>query len=178
MIFSIMGKSASGKDSIYKKILSQNNIGLKKIVLYTTRPMRKGEIDGIEYHFVDKKYLDAHKDIIIEERVYKTVYGDWYYATLDDGHIKKNENYLMVGTLVSYNNLKKYYGDKFVFPIYLEVDYDTRLKRAIDRENEEAIPKIAEMKRRFSADEIDFSEENIIASGIKRRYKNNHIRNI
>ena len=168
-----MGKSASGKDSLYKKILS-SGIKLNRVVLYTTRPMRDGEKDGREYHFVDKNYLDKNSDKIIEERVYKTVYGDWYYATIDDGSIKDNENYLIIGTLESYNMLKKYFGEDYIFPIYLEVDNETRLKRARDRENMQQVPKIEEMNRRFAADEIDFSEENILKANIKKRYINNN----
>ena len=172
MIFYIMGKSASGKDSLYKKLLI-SDLKLCKVAIYTTRPKRDGEIDGNEYFFVDKNYLDMHKDKIIEERVYHTVFGDWYYATIDDGKINANNNYVIIGTLQSYNNLKKYYGENLLYPIYLEVDNDIRRKRAIDRENMQKVPKFDEMNRRFKADEIDFSEDKIKESGIEKRYINN-----
>lgn len=171
MIFYIMGKSASGKDSLYKKLLS-SDLKLNRLVIYTTRPKRTGETDGVEYHFVDEKYLNEHADKIIEKRDYDTVFGKWYYATLDDGVVKKNENYIVIGTLVSYNTIKEYYGKDFVYPIYLEVSNDIRKKRAIDRESMQQVPKIDEMERRFKADEIDFSEENIKKAEIKKRYIN------
>ena len=53
-IFYIMGKSSSGKDTIYSRLLQDEAMQLKKIILYTTRPMREGEQDGREYHFVQK----------------------------------------------------------------------------------------------------------------------------
>ena len=44
-IFFVMGKSASGKDTIYKKLLEYFP-ELKTVTLYTTRPMREGETEG------------------------------------------------------------------------------------------------------------------------------------
>ena len=171
MIFYIMGKSASGKDSLYKKLLS-TDLNLNRVAIYTTRPKRDGEAEGIEYHFVDEKFLNDRKDKIIEKRVYHTVFGDWYYATIDDGKIEKNKNYVVIGTLESYNIIKKYYGKESVLPIYLEVSNDIRRKRAIDRENMQKVPKLDEMERRFKADEIDFSEDNIKNAEIEKRYIN------
>ncbi|MBR3288231.1 MAG: guanylate kinase [Lachnospiraceae bacterium] len=171
MIFYIMGKSASGKDSLYKKLLA-SDLGLNRVAIYTTRPKRDGEQEGMEYHFVDKKFLDDNKDKIIETRVYHTVFGEWYYATLDDGKIKNDANYVVIGTLESYNSIKKYYGKDSIFPIYLEVSNDVRKQRALDRENMQKVPKIDEMERRFKADEIDFSEENIRNAEIEKRYVN------
>ena len=171
MIFYIMGKSASGKDSLYKKLLL-SDLNLNRFVIYTTRPKRDGEQEGMEYYFVDEKYLDEHKEKIIEKRVYHTVFGDWYYATLDDGKIDDNKNYVVIGTLESYNSIKKYYGNDKVFPIYLEVNNEIRRKRAIDREKMQKVPKYDEMERRFKYDEIDFSEENIKKANITKKYIN------
>ena len=171
MIFYIMGKSASGKDSLYKKLF-ELNLNLKSVAIYTTRPKREGEHDGVEYHFVDEKFLLENSDRIIEKRVYHTVQGDWYYATIDDGKIEKDKNYVVIGTLESYNIIKKYYGEKNVFPIYLEVSNEIRKKRAVDREKMQKTPKYEEMERRFMADEIDFSEANIKKADINKRYIN------
>lgn len=171
MIFYIMGKSASGKDSLYKKIVNED-IGLRKVAIYTTRPKRDGELEGVEYFFVNEKYLEDNKDKVIEKRVYHTVYGDWFYATLDDGKIKNDENYIMIGTLESYEKLKAYYGENNIFPIYLHVDNELRRQRAIYRENMQNVPKLEEMERRFKADEIDFSEANIKKAGIVKKYIN------
>ena len=85
-IFFIMGKSASGKDGIFTRLLQQNIPGLKPVVLYTTRPMREGEEQGREYHFTDINGLNdmREKGLVIEERVYHTVQGDWIYFTAAD----------------------------------------------------------------------------------------------
>lgn len=171
MIYYIMGKSATGKDTIYKKLLSMN-IGLKSIAIYTTRPKRDYEKEGVEYNFVDKKFIDDNKNKVIEIRTYHTVYGDWYYATLDDGKINDNDNYLMIGTLESYKKMKDYFGEDKIYPLYITLPNNIRYDRALEREKEQKIPKFEEMERRFNADEIDFSEENILSAGIKKRYEN------
>ena len=61
-IFYIMGKSSSGKDTIYRKLQESENLKLGRLVLYTTRPIRDGEKEGQEYHFVDEaKYFEFNK---------------------------------------------------------------------------------------------------------------------
>ena len=173
MIFYIMGKSASGKDSLYKRLM-KSDLNLSRFVIYTTRPKRDGEEEGIEYYFVDKKFLDNNRDKVIEERVYHTVFGDWYYATLEDGKISNDKNYIVIGTLESYNHIKKYYGEDKVYPIYLEADDKIRRERAIHRENLQKVPKFDEMERRLKADNIDFSEEKLKEANITKRYNINN----
>ncbi|CBL22595.1 Guanylate kinase [Blautia obeum A2-162] len=54
-IFYIMGKSASGKDKIYSRLAGNKELNLKKLILYTTRPVRDGEENGKQYYFTDEK---------------------------------------------------------------------------------------------------------------------------
>lgn len=174
-IFYIMGKSSSGKDTVYKELLENKELNLKRIILYTTRPIRDGEVPGREYHFVDEagfeKLLEDGK--IIEYRIYQTVHGAWHYFTADDGQIEIGDrNYLGIGTLESYRKLRKYYGEDKICPIYIEVEDGERLLRAISREQMQKEPKYAEMCRRFLADTEDFSEENIKAAEIEKRFLN------
>ena len=67
----IMGKSSSGKDTIYKR-LKERMPQLKTITLYTTRPVRAGETDGVEYYFVDEERLAEmeNRGCVIELRAY------------------------------------------------------------------------------------------------------------
>lgn len=173
-IYYLMGKSASGKDTLYKRILEECP-ALRTVVLYTTRPMREGETDGVEYHFTTPENLKEFEENgkMIEIRTYQTVYGPWSYATVDDGQIDLTKtDYLTIGTLESYNNLRNYYGDASVVPLYVTVDDGLRLERAILRERQQKEPKYAELCRRFLADEEDFSRENLKKSGIRREYRN------
>lgn len=174
-IFYVMGKSSSGKDTIYKKLIENEELNLKKVVIYTTRPIRIKEKDGVEYYFTDEKTLKEFEKLnkIVEMRKYETMHGPWYYFTVDDGQIKlENENYVILGTLESYEKIQSYYGKENLIPIYIEVDDGIRLERAIKRERKQIQPKYTEMCRRFLADEKDFSEENIARLGIKKRHEN------
>ena len=174
-IFYIMGKSASGKDHIYARLAKNQNLNLKKLILYTTRPIRAEEEDGKQYFFVDDKKLKEfrRKGCLIEARSYKTVYGIWTYFTADDGQVNLQESdYLGIGTLEYYMKLKKYYGEEAICPIYIEVEDGERLERALKRERIQEKPKYEEMCRRFLADQGDFSEENILKAGIWKRFQN------
>ena len=173
-IYYMMGKSSSGKDTIYKDI-RKDLPELKTLTLYTTRPMREGEKDGVEYYFVSNEILEQYGEEgkIIELRTYQTVYGDWKYATIEDGQVNLAESdYLMIGTLESYGKLKKYYGAAYLVPVYIEVEDGERLNRALTRERQQEVPRYAEMCRRFLADTEDFSEDHLRAAGIKKRYYN------
>ena len=172
-IFYLMGKSASGKDTIYRKVKEQMP-ELKTIVIYTTRPIREGEQNGREYHFVDddklKELQEAGK--VIELREYNTVHGIWKYFTADDGQFAGDDNYLAIGTLESYVQLRDYFGQERLVPIYVEVEDGLRLVRALARERMQATPKYEEMCRRFLADAADFSVENLKEAGITRKFTN------
>ena len=173
-IYYVMGKSSSGKDTIYKKLLERCS-ELRTIVPYTTRPIRDGEQDGVEYYFVDQRRFKEMQDAgqVIEARSYNTKCGVWIYFTADDGQIDlEHYNYLMIGTLVSFKALKEYFGEAALVPVYIEVEDGERLTRALEREKHQPAPRYAEMCRRFLADEDDFSEENLKRAGIVHRFRN------
>ena len=174
-IFYILGKSSTGKDTIYKRILEEEKLNLKDIILYTTRPIRDGEEDGKSYHFVDEKGYEEIKKTgdIIEERAYETMHGLWRYFTVKDSQIDLEKNdYLVIGVIDSFIAMKKYFGDDIVIPIYIEVDDGVRLQRALTREKKPENRRFKEMCRRFLADSEDFSEEKIKEAGITKRFIN------
>ena len=174
-IFFILGKSSSGKDTIFQKIKENNELDLKTVVGYTTRPMRENEVDGEEYFFVDRDRLEELKneDKVIESRDYNTVHGIWSYFTVDDGQINLDQdNYLYIGTLESYEQVRNFYGEDKVVPLFIEVEQGERLRRAVLREIEQSEPKYEELCRRFLADEQDFREEEINRLGIEKKYMN------
>ena len=176
-IFCVMGKSSSGKDTIYKK-LKEEYKNLLPITMYTTRPIRNGEHEGVEYYFVSNEKFNEMKceNKVIEYRTYDTVHGPWTYFTADDGQINiDKENYLVIGTLKSYQSIKEFFGEDNVTGIYVEVDDGIRLQRALKREMQEEHPKYEEMCRRFLADQEDFSEENLKSCEFEKRFVNNNL---
>ena len=187
-IIYLMGKSASGKDTVYRELLKRFPF-LKPVIPYTTRPRREGEKDGEDYHFVSPEMLDLFekKGRLVEKRVYETVAGPWIYATVDedpkeqpggpeprtsgpDGSVR-----IGIGTLESYLKLKAYYGEETLLPVYIETDDGTRLQRALDRERQQKKPNYAELCRRFLADLEDFSDEKLAEAGIRKRYRNDEL---
>lgn len=178
-IFYLMGKSSSGKDTIYQKLLADKELNLKTAVLYTTRPIREGEIDGLTYHFTEEKELLRlqKENKVIEVRAYNTIKGIWYYFTVDDGQFSEDrEDILMIGTLESYEKMKKYFKDRVV-PIFITLDDGERLIRAIRREQQQKEPVYAEVCRRFLADEEDFSIANIEKNQIYQMFENDNLEN-
>lgn len=178
-IYVIMGKSSTGKDTIYKRIMAQEEVALRNVVIHTTRPMREGERDGVEYYFsTDEKLMEYEAaGKVIERRTYNTVFGPWNYFTVDDGQIDINgaDKYLIIGTLEVYEKFCTYFGKEQIVPIYIEVEDSVRIRRALEREERQEKPSYTEMCRRFLADSEDFSEEKLAKLGITRRYINGNI---
>lgn len=72
----LVGESASGKSSIERYLV--DNCGYNKVVSYTTRPPREGEVNGIDYHFIDaEQFNKLNKQGFFAE---SASYRDWYYG--------------------------------------------------------------------------------------------------
>ena len=173
-IYYIIGKSSSGKDTIFKKL--KEKLDVNTYVMYTTRPIRNGETDGVTYHYITNqemnKYIEGKKEEkLIEYRTYQTIHGPWTYATIADNQFKSEKNMLMLGTLESYQKMKEIFKGNIV-AIYIEDEDGLRLERALERERQQKEPKYEERCRRFLADSKDFAEENLKKAGITKRFEN------
>ena len=176
-IIYIMGKSATGKDTIYKKIKEQ--INANSYVPYTTRPKREGEKQGVDYNFITKEqfveFLKQNK--VMEYRSYNTIDASgekdiWTYATIDDNQWKRSGDFLTIGTLESYVSILEYIKRNQTYlrmiPVYITIDENERRKRALKRENKQQKANLQEMERRFKADNIDFSNAKLEQAGITK----------
>ena len=174
-IYYLLGKSATGKDTLYKEILKRRP-KLRTVTMYTTRPIREGETDGVEYFFTGREELERQlaSGKVIESRTYQTIAGPWTYYTVDDGQfdVADDESCLMIGTRESYDKLCAYFEAGKMVPVYIEVPDGIRLLRAVKREENQKRPNYREVCRRYLADEKDFSEENLERLGITKRYQN------
>lgn len=174
-IYYLLGKSATGKDTLYKEILKRRP-KLRTVTMYTTRPIREGETDGVEYFFTDREELERQlaSGKVIESRTYQTIAGPWTYYTVDDGqfNVADDESCLMIGTLESYEKMCTYFEAGKMVPVYIEVPDGIRLLRAVKREEKQKKPNYREVCRRYLADEKDFSEENLERLGVTKRYQN------
>ena len=175
-IFCLIGKSSSGKDTIFKELVEDKKLQLKPVISYTTRPIRHNESHGKQYFFIDEAKLAQYHAAgsIIEKREYQTMNGTWLYCTVDDGQIDLSQqaNYLLIVTLEAYKSLQKYFGNDQIVPFYITVDDGIRLGRALKREQKQEKPNYDELCRRFLADSADFHITKLQHCGIIKYYPN------
>jgi len=175
-IFCLIGKSSSGKDTIFKELVEDKELNLKPVISYTTRPIRHNESHGQQYYFIDEERLAKYNKMgsIIEQREYQTINGTWCYCTVDDGQIDLSQQvgYLLIVTLEAYKNLQKYFGKDQIVPLYITVDDGIRLGRALQREQSQENPNYDELCRRFLADSADFHSTKLQDCGIEKQYPN------
>ncbi len=177
-IICLMGKSSAGKDTIYKRLLEDRELNLLKVVPYTTRPIREGEREGVEYFYTDEEGFRQLKNQgrVIEDRAYHTYHGLWRYFTVDDAQLQdRKKSCLMIGTLEAYQKLQNHFGTGRLLPVLVELEDGLRLQRALSRELSQEHPRYEEMCRRFLADSEDYTEEKIARAGIARRFVNDDL---
>ena len=161
-IYCVIGKSGTGKDTLMEYLLNNESHDLKKIIPYTTRPMRENEINGVNYYYVSESEMNKMdtEGRIIEKRCYHTVHGDWYYFTSSD-NISEDKKNIIITTQEALKYFFEKYGMENIYVIYLKLDDKIRLERCINRESQQTEPNYKEVCRRFLADENDFDEEEI-----------------
>lgn len=159
-IFCIVGKSGSGKDTIYHGILSEQEPGLVPVIPYTTRPRRTDEADGVNYFYVSEQELSRYEKEkqIIEKRQYQTTQGVWNYFTRVF-EVAAGWDYILITTLEGVRGIIDHYGPEMVHVVCLHLEDRQRLLRCINRESQQEKPDYSEVCRRFLADQKDFSEE-------------------
>ena len=114
MLKIFIGKSASGKDFLLKKLVAEGNF--QNLVTFTTRPMREGEVDGIDYHFVTEKEFKVLEKAgkFLETRKYNTLVNGkpdvWYYGSpvIDIA----NNNYAIILDVQGTRDYIDYFSDE------------------------------------------------------------------
>lgn len=155
-IFLILGKASAGKDSIAKEVSKRLNMPIA--LSFTTRPMRSGEEQGVEYDFIS---LDEFMDKQVNKQLaeftrYKVVGGHIWYYGLTREELEKDDYVIAIVNPDGAKQIKKIYGDKAV-TIEIKADRVERIKRYIKRGGVECI---GECFRRLLADDKDFENFN------------------
>ncbi len=139
----LVGPSASGKTELGKVLQKQ---GIDKLVTYTTREKRVGEIDGIDYHFLEvSEFLRLAKENFFFETVN---YHSNYYGT---SKMDLNRNVYLI---VEPSGLLEYMKLPNVISFYIDVDYETRKKRMIKRGD-----RVEDIKIRLAGDDKIFTDD-------------------
>ena len=149
-ILAIIGEAGTGKDTIMKKVLKKNP-NLQEIVSCTTRPPREKEKNGVNYHFLTHE--EFTKKILNNEMLEATVFNNWCYGTSYDSLDVNKVNIGVfnpagIEALMEHKNI-------FIVCYYVRAADKQRLLRQLNREEN---PDVKEIIRRFSADNLDFSE--------------------
>ncbi|HAU85020.1 MAG TPA: guanylate kinase [Lachnospiraceae bacterium] len=154
----IMGKSASGKDLVVNELIKKHDY--KKLVAYTTRPMRDDEKQDATYHFIsEEEFIGKIKDdFFAEYRKYLTVKGIWYYGSAKED-CGTDDKLIAILPPEGVESLKS----KGINPtvIYLYSNQATIKNRLAKRGDDKD-----EAERRMKADNTDFRRAEMLADRI------------
>lgn len=153
MIVVLVGKTASGKTTVANELCKH---GYKKIVTYTTRPMRKNEKQDVDYHFISDEQFNRmiKNNEFTEYKRYNTSHGVWSYGsvvTSEQEHSPKP--YVIILTPQGLRDLSKKMSRYIAF--YLNVGLESQLERLKKRGDEEQ-----QIIKRLENDAKDF--ENVL----------------
>ncbi len=152
MVLILMGKSATGKDTVLKELVRKHQF--IPIISDTTRPKREGEIDGVDYNFLTPEEFSSRKHI--EERSYNTAVAGkpavWQYGCPEGPYSNPSKRYITVFDVNGTNEFISKVGRENCVPIYLYNDEATRKAWAQKRGSFDE----TEWNRRVQADDRDF----------------------
>ena len=152
-IVCLIGESGSGKDSIFKEVLSsakKYKININPIINCTTRPKRDNEKENVDYYFLT---LEQFTDKLLRNELLEaTSFNDWFYGT-EFSALKEDQVNIGIFNPDAIYNIKETHNNINFWVYYLEVSGKERLIRQLNREEK---PDIDEIIRRYQADELDF----------------------
>jgi guanylate kinase len=102
----ISGSSGVGKSETAKRLLNYQDLNIKELIGFTTRPPRPGEVEGKDYYFISKE--EFLKKVANNQVFAHAEYNDNHYGTPLNG-VKKGlltKNILQVATVEVFQKLK------------------------------------------------------------------------
>lgn len=162
MLTILMGKSGTGKDMLQGLLIENGYIPL---VSTTSRPMREGETQGVEYNFISRERFlqDIQDEKFLEYRSYDTLMegkpDTWYYGMPKETlkNMKKGEDYITILDTAGTKDFLEYLGRDACFVCYIDTPDELREERAKNRGGFDK----TEWDRRLHDDAVRFSEEKI-----------------
>lgn len=154
MIVVLLGASGSGKSTIEKKLVEQYYFN--KIISFTTREIRKGEINGRDYYFISKEefshMIDTKQFAEYEEYSHGRLYGT---LKNDYSNEETEENKVVILTPNGLRQIKNNCKSEKIFSVMITANLGTRIKRYIDR---------------CGVDKFNFDDKNEIAARVERDF--------
>lgn len=150
----ILGKTASGKNTIVNELAK--NYGFKQLVTYTTRPKRKGEIEGVTYHYISlEEFKKKDREGFFAESSYfcPASGGEWAYGTSLEDFKKADDKTVLITNPRGYYSLLSNIGLGHACSIYIMAKEDILLDRLEERGDS-----FLEAQRRIVSDREDFED--------------------
>lgn len=143
----IFGKSGTGKDTVVRKFVgAEQGKSFSELVRYTTRPIREGEVNGVDYHFISEEDVREEEGSFLEGHWFNS----WFYGTSEESIIQLPDgvNAIMSASVEGYEDLKKHFKDSDVkvLGVHLYVEPKVFVERYINRVPE---PDVKNMCIRF-----------------------------
>ena len=154
MIVVLVGKTASGKTTVANELCKHH--GYKRIVTYTTRPMRENEVQDVDYHFISDEQFNkmVENNEFTEYKRYNTAHGVWSYGSVVTSEQELSDDcYVIILTPQGLRDLSKKMSQYIAF--YLNISFESQLERLKKRGDEEQ-----QIIKRLKNDAKDF--ENVL----------------
>lgn len=150
MIIVLLGASGSGKSTIENELATHH--GFEKIISYTTRTPRPGEVNARDYYFTTNDTFKVMIDTgILAE--YDEYSQGRLYGTLKSDYLDGNK--VVVLTPNGLRQLRKNCPQNKIFTVLVNSNLGTRIKRYVDR---------------CGIDKFNFEDKNEIASRVDRDF--------
>ena len=144
MIYAIVGNTLSGKSTLVRDLVTAT--GIKQVITYTTRPMRDGERDGLDYHFITSEEMDSDK--YFGRRDFYTVYRKEPYSyAMSKDDVFPFEDKILILDSAGVRALKNEIGYENVVTVFIDTPIDLLVERGKLRGDSEE-----EVQRRLHAD--------------------------
>ena len=153
MVITFCGPACSGKDTVVSKLMANKLIDFKRLIQHTTRPMRPGEKEGVEYFFHKSK--DEAKDPFSLKEFTVSNGDKWYYWFEYDEVINAVESRELFITISDVDGTINFFNHG-ARAIIIDVPIEERIKRYYERELKKSKPNFKEAMRRIIADIDDF----------------------
>ena len=168
----IAGKTSSGKDTIVNALVKDH--GYKKMITYTTRSMREGEVNGKDYHFVTAKDFEnkINSGFFAEYKVYNTIFGTWKYGSAVEDYINAEDKTVIILTPDGYRDVAESLRTKPRLIYIYACEYTIRKRLESRGDNK------MEAERRLRSDKKDFNGFKNEADKIVYNNENDNIEEI
>lgn len=148
-MLAICGKAGSGKSTLLDVVVGESQPPVHEIISYTSREPRSNEVDGVNYHFIDKwTFADRiHRGEMLEY----ALFNGWLYGTALDSLVEDKVNVGVFNPQGIVSLMRR--PDIELYVVYVWTSDAQRLMRQLTREE---TPDVREILRRYDADEDDF----------------------